>query len=134
MWKTSGAPCLSTGFPHTYPPVFHIPLTTRRWPAQGRQSAESGFLTASARAGPRSGPGGILFHGIARKEHTTTASEIAIVIAAGANAAGVILGLGQLKQALTDIRDDIRALRTENQSFLQTLLVCIKGNPPNSTK
>lgn len=87
----------STGYPHSYPPVFHIPVS----------------------------------HDVTlRKELTTTAPEITIIIAAAANAAGIIVGLGQLKQSLSDIRDDIRAQRTELQSCLQTLLLLIKpGNP-----
>lgn len=58
------------------------------------------------------------------------ATDIAIIIAAGANAAGIIVGIGQLKQSMADIRDDIRAQRQELQSCLQTLLLLIKpGNP-----
>jgi hypothetical protein len=58
------------------------------------------------------------------------ATDIAIIIAAGANAAGIIVGIGQLKQSMSDIRDDIRAQRQELQSCLQTLLLLIKpGNP-----
>lgn len=65
-----------------------------------------------------------------RKELTTTATDITIIIAAAANAAGIVVGLGQLKQALADIRDDVRAQRHELQSCLQTLLLLIKpGNP-----
>lgn len=59
-----------------------------------------------------------------------TATDIAIIIAAGANAAGVLIGVGALNQKLTDVRDDMRALRSDVQNALQTLLLTHKpGNP-----
>lgn len=65
-----------------------------------------------------------------RKETPTNATDIAIIIAAAANAAGVLVGVGKLNQHLTDVRDDMRALRHDVQSCLQTMLLLIKpGNP-----
>jgi hypothetical protein len=61
-----------------------------------------------------------------------SATDIAIIIAAGANAAGVIIGLGQLRQSLADVRDDIREMRASLQAFLQAM--ALKQPPSHEGK
>jgi len=51
-----------------------------------------------------------------------TPEGIAILIAAAANAATVILGVGKLQQKLDDVRDDMREIRTSIQNCLQALV------------
>ena len=58
-----------------------------------------------------------------------TPEGIAILIAAAANAATVILGVGKLQQKLDDVRDDIREIRTSIQNCLQAL-VADRPQPP----
>jgi len=132
MWKTGLARRFSTGFPHTYPPVFHIPLTRRGRPGIPSQPAETGSRPFLARALPPSRPGPAAGSSIARKEHTTSAADIAVLIAAGANAAGVLLGVGAISQKLTDVRDDMRQIRQDIQSCLQTLV--LRQTPGNQGK
>ena len=108
MWTTPEA--------LTFAPVIHIVIH--------RFSTFAGHASCSsrARATTQTKP--------ARTEVATSGTEIAIVIGAAANAAGVIVGLGRVQQSLTDIRDDIRATREEVSSCLKTLLLLIKpGNP-----
>jgi glutamate dehydrogenase/leucine dehydrogenase len=50
---------------------------------------------------------------------------IAVIIAASANAAGVIVAVGQLSQKLTDVRDDMREIRNAIQNCLA--LVILQG-------
>ena len=61
-----------------------------------------------------------------------SATDIAIIVAAGANAAGVIIGLGQLRQSLDDVRDDIREMRASLQAFLQAM--ALKQSPADTGK
>lgn len=68
-----------------------------------------------------------------REEHCTTATEISVIVAAGANAAGVILGIGRIQQAVSDIRDDINGVRQDIQSCLQTLLLTKQAGPPGES-
>jgi hypothetical protein len=63
-----------------------------------------------------------------------TGSETAIIIAAATNAAGVLLGLGAVRQAINDIRDDIRGVRTDVQHCLETLIITARtGNSDKPT-
>jgi hypothetical protein len=61
-----------------------------------------------------------------------TAGDITIIIAAAAQAASVIIGIGALNQKLTDVRDDMRELRGSLQNFLQILAVSRCPPPPET--
>ena len=62
-----------------------------------------------------------------------TASDIAIIIAAAANAGAVLIGLGRLQGKIEDVRQDMRSLSQDTRSCLQTLLLLIKpANPGES--
>lgn len=54
---------------------------------------------------------------------------IAVLVAAGAQALTVLLGLGRVQQAIKDVRDDMRETRMSIQSCLQALILA--GHPAN---
>jgi hypothetical protein len=58
------------------------------------------------------------------------AESVAVIIAAGAQAASVILGIGQLTQKLADVREDMREIRSSLQSCLQILVIANRAPAP----
>lgn len=57
------------------------------------------------------------------------ASDVAVIVAAAAQAATVILGIGRLRQSLSDVRDDVKDMRAALQSFLVALALT-RAQPP----
>jgi hypothetical protein len=59
---------------------------------------------------------------------TTTA--IAIISAALVQAGAVVIALGRIQQGISDVRDDMRAIRQDIQSCLTTLLLVKQAGSP----